>query len=166
MVHNWIENNYNRLRQITHNVTKENDIDDIFQVCIEQLILNNKSFTMEEGARFYFFTKIVRNNYYSKTSPYYYSNKKFNHLELRNIEVIEEPYEDFDEMMWVHQNIDRDKKTKDWYYARLFEIFISNGCSITKTQEMTTIPRNSVSRDINKYRKILIDRRKKRISEN
>lgn len=166
MLHSWIEDNYKRLRQITHNVSRDNDIDELFQICIEQLLINNKSLQLNDKERFYFFTKIVKNNYYSKSSPYYYSNKRFNYSELSGIEVVEEPYEEFDELRWVQQQIDMDKKTKDWYYARLFEIFISNDCSITKTQQLTTIPRNSVSRDINRYRKILIDRRKKRISEN
>jgi ribosomal protein S19E (S16A) len=56
---------------------------------------------------------------------------------------------------WVKTQIEKDKKGEDWYYARLFEIYIQQGCSVTNTSKLTSIPINSTSRDINKYRKHL-----------
>ena len=47
----------------------------------------------------------------------------------------------------------------DWYYKRLMELYIEEGCSITKLSKRTEIPINSVSRDINKVRKILKQKR-------
>ncbi len=57
------------------------------------------------------------------------------------------------------KQLDEIKQGKDWYYGRLFELYIELGCSITKLSERTTIPINSVSRDINKIRKILNKKR-------
>jgi hypothetical protein len=47
------------------------------------------------------------------------------------------------------------KKGEWWYYARLFELYLEEGASITNLSKRTTIPLNSVSRDINKYRREL-----------
>jgi hypothetical protein len=49
-----------------------------------------------------------------------------------------------------------EKKKEEWYYWRLMELYIEEGCSLTKLSKRTTIPLNSVSRDIHKIKKILI----------
>ena len=54
-------------------------------------------------------------------------------------------------MNWVKEEL----KKIDWYYGRLFELYIEEGCSVTKLSKRTTIPINSVSRDINKVRREL-----------
>ena len=58
-------------------------------------------------------------------------------------------------MDWVMNQIREDKKKGEWYFARLFQIYIELNCSVTKTSQKTSIPINSVSRDLNKYRKRL-----------
>ena len=60
---------------------------------------------------------------------------------------------------WVKNELNEMKKTDQWYYGRLFELYLEGGGSIVELSKKTTIPVNSVSRDINKVRKIL---RKKR----
>lgn len=161
MLNKWIEENFELLKQLTNKVAKETN-DDLFQVCIEQFLKNKKVEHLEHKQRLYFFVKIVKNNFYSNSSPYYYTYSKYNFSELQNIEIAEQSVEHIDELGWVLEQISNDKKTKNWYYARLMEIFIEEGGSIIKTTKRTTIPRNSVSRDINKYRKVLVKRRRNR----
>lgn len=161
MLNDWIEQNIEKLKHITYKVAKEIN-EDLFQVCIEQLLKNPKSNNLTDKERLYFFVKIVKNNFYSKSSQYYYAYTKYQFSELSQIEIADEEPNTFDELEWVHSQIDKDKKTKNWYYARLMEIFIEEGGSIMNTTKRTTIPRNSVSRDINKYRQVLIRRRKLR----
>lgn len=69
-----------------------------------------------------------------------------------------EPPVDID---WVMNILNEGKKTSNWYYYRLFELFIEVGGSITELSKRTQIPINSVSRDINKVRKILRQKRNK-----
>lgn len=159
----WIELNYERLREITAKVCRCNDYDELFQFCILQFLTNKNIKSVPDSQKAFFFARIVKNNYHSKSSPYYNTYHKHKFQEIDNIEVIDNPYEDKDELVWVYHQIELDKKFGDWYYAKLFEIFINCGCSITKTAKKTTIPINSVSRDINKYRKLLLSRKKNKI---
>lgn len=160
----WLQENYFRLKEITIKICKTQDIDEIFHFCIEQFLSNKKVHKLQIEHRTFFFARIVRNNFYSKSSPYFQTYHRYRFQETDKIEITDEPYEEFDELEWVYQQIDCDKKTGDWYFARLFEIYIGEGCSVSKTHKKTTIPLNSVSRDINKYRRILKERRKYRQS--
>jgi hypothetical protein len=63
-------------------------------------------------------------------------------------------------MDWVRKQLE-ELKVEDWYYARLFELYIEEGCSLTKLNKRTTIPLAPLSRDINKVRTILKEKRKK-----
>jgi hypothetical protein len=45
------------------------------------------------------------------------------------------------------------------------ELYIEEGCSISKLSKRTTIPLNSVSRDINKVRSILLNKRKEELKD-
>jgi hypothetical protein len=160
----WIENNFDELKSICKKITRGNDYDDLFQMCLEMFLTSKKVKDIPDTQKLFFFTRIVKNNYNSTTSPYYHTHRKFKYNEIENIEVedikYEEPLIDID---WVKNQIDKDKKTGSWYYARLFEIYIDQGCSVTKTSQLTTIPINSVSRDINKYRKRLKEKRQNEI---
>lgn len=155
----WITQNYNELRKICKSVTKSDDIDEIFQVCIEQFLINKKTEQLEHDHKFYFFSRIVKNQYYSKTSKYY-TIVKNNTTEFKDIDIKDTQYEEPEiDLKWVNEELHKLKQTNDWYYGRLMELYIEEGCSISKLSRKTTIPINSVSRDINKVRKLL---RKKR----
>lgn len=124
---------------------------------MEQFLSNEKSISISVDERFYFFTRIVYNNFNSSTSPYAQTYKKYKFVEYSGERKDEEREEEVD-LDWVKKEIDDMKKT-DWYYGRLFELYIEEGCSIKKLSERTTIPMNSVSRDVNKVRKKLNERK-------
>jgi hypothetical protein len=157
----WIEENYSELYLICNKISRKVE-EDLCQFCIEQFISNPKTITVPDNEKLFFFTRIVMNNYNSKSSRYHkiYRANRFEPID--NIELPEKEYvEDEADLDWVITQIKEDKKTDNWYFARIFEIYITLGCSITLTSKFTTIPLNSVSRDLKKYRKQLIDRRNK-----
>jgi len=156
----WIIDNYQKLYQITDKLCSGKDTDELFQFCIEQFLYYPKIENIPVENRLFFFVRIVKNQYHSNTSKFHKIYRKHKFQELHNIEILDIPYEDSDELRWVYEQIEHDKIYGDWYYARLFEIYISEGCSMTNTHKRTTIPLNSVSRDVNKYRKQLIKRKK------
>lgn len=156
-MNDWITEHYERLLTICRNVSKEYYCWDLFQSCMEQFLSNEKVSSISEDERFYFFTRIVYNNFNSGTSPYAQTYKKYKFVELTGDRPDIEETEEID-MKWVKKELDKMKKT-DWYYGRLFELYIEEGCSIKKLSERTTIPMNSVSRDVNKVRKILVQRK-------
>lgn len=157
LLNDWITNNHNELKKICKRITKGQEYDDLLQLCIEQFIKNKRVNEVPDNQKLFFFTRIVLNNFNSKTSHYYRQYKKFNFSSIENVEVEYLEYEESPiDLDWVKRQIEKDKKGEDWYYARLFEIYIQQGCSVTNTSKLTSIPINSTSRDINKYRKHLI----------
>lgn len=156
----WITKNYNELRLICSKITRGQEYEDLLHICIEQLLHNQLVKTIPDNEKLFFFARIVRNQYNSKSSKYHYTYRKYQFTEMGELEVPDEVYEETEfNMDWVKQELN----SMEWYYKRLFELYIEEGCSITKLSKRTTIPINSVSRDINKVRKELVKRRNKNI---
>ena len=158
LTEDWITNNIQELKKICSSITRGQDSDDLLQLSVEQFLSNKKVPTIPDGEKLFFFARIVRNNYNSKSSPYYHQYKKFQFTDIESIEIPYLPYEESPiNLEWVREELNK----LDWYYKRLMELYIEEGCSITKLSKRTTIPINSVSRDINKVRKILNQERNK-----
>jgi DNA-directed RNA polymerase specialized sigma24 family protein len=151
-LNDWLSKNYNELKNICNKFSTPDEVDDLLHLCIEQFIKNKKVHQIPDKEKLYFFTKIVRNQYHSKSSKYHYTYRRYQFNEIVDNDITEIEYqEDEFNMNWVYEQL----KTIDWYYGRLFELYIEEGCSVTKLSKRTTIPINSVSRDINKVRRQL-----------
>ncbi len=152
----WIEENLKELKLICNKITRSDDVDDLLQLCIEQLLKNQRAYSLPDQERLYFFARIVRNNYSSKSSPYYHQYKKYQFIEFKDIDIPDVEYRESPiNIEWVNNKITQDKKTDKWYFARLFQIYLEEDCSIKNTAKRTTIPPNTVSKDINSYRRDL-----------
>lgn len=150
----WIKNNFNELKLICEKVSRLDDVDDLLQICIELFLLNKKVPNIPDKEKLFFFARIVKNNFYSKSSPYY-RIYKFDFNELKENDVIQEEYEESEiTIEWVKKQLKEIMKT-EWYFGRLFELYLEVGGSVTKLSKQTGIPINSVSRDINRTRKKL-----------
>lgn len=163
-VDNWLSKNYDKLKQICRSVSKENDVDELLHFCIDIVISNDKfSKITEDSGKLYYFTRVVINNWRSTSSPYFTTYRKERVIKVDyevqspNLEIEEEIEIDLE---WVNKRIEELKKS-EWYYGRLFELYIEEGCSLTKLNKRTTIPLAPLSRDINKVREILKQKRKK-----
>ena len=131
----------------------------MLHLCLEEFMNNKRVEEIPDKEKIYFFTKIVRNQYNSESSKYHYTYRKYKFNEYNiNEEQSDIPYEESQiNMDWI----DKELNNMDWYYKKLFKLFIEENCSISKFSLRTTIPINSISRDINKVRKELIKRRNK-----
>lgn len=148
----WLSENYNELKNICNKFSTPEEVDDLLHLCIEQFMKNKKVHQVPDNEKIYFFTKIVRNQYHSKSSKYHYTYRKYQFNESFEYDTPDVEYEETQfNMNWVKEQL----KKIDWYYGRLFELYIEEGCSVTKLSKRTTIPINSVSRDINKVRREL-----------
>ena len=156
MLNEWITQNLDELKKICSSISRSNDSEDLLQLSVEQFLSNKKVSSIPDKEKLFFFARIVRNNFNSQSSPYYHQYKKFQFIPIDNIEIqyLEEE-EPIISLEWVQEEL----KKLDWYYKRLMELYIEEGCSITKVSKRTSIPLNSVSRDINKIRKILRQQR-------
>lgn len=157
----WFGENYNRLKNICKSITKENNVDELLHYCIDKMIDSEKfELLKKDSDKIYYFTRVVLNNYNSKTSPYHtrYRNSKITNLDGTDVvDIVEE--HDIIDMEWVRKQLKEIMKD-EWYYGRLFELYIEEGCNLTKLNKRTTIPLAPLSRDINRVRKILIKKRK------
>ena len=152
----WLQQNYIELKKICQKVSKLNDVDDLLHSCIEQFTQNKVAKSISDKEKLFFFTKLVKNNFYSKTSQYYNEYGRFKFSQFADQNKPDGEYEESEiNLLWVEKQIKEHKKGDLWYYARLFELFIEGGCSVSDLAKKTTIPINSVSRDINKYRRLL-----------
>ena len=158
-MNDWIQKNYTQMKKMCDKFSIEIDTDDLCQSCIEQLLKNKKAKDIPENKLMFFFTRIVMNNAKSTTSNFYTENRKYKFSEINNLEVKDVEYVEGVDYDWVLEQIKELKKTQ-WYYARLFELWIEEGCSQTKLSKRTTIPINSISRDLKKFRDILKQKRK------
>ncbi len=162
MINTWIESNFNELKIICNKITRGEDSDDLLQLSVEQFLKNRKSDDIPDNEKLFFFARIVRNNYNSNSSPYYHTYRKFKFSEIDNVDI---QYLELEEspidLLWVKDQLNN----LEWYFKRLMELYIEEGCSITKLSKRTTIPLNSVSRDINKVRKILVNKRKEELNK-
>ena len=162
MINTWIENNFNELKKICDKITRGEDSDDLLQLSVEQFLKNRKSDDIPDNEKLFFFARIVRNNYNSNSSPYYHTYRKFKFSDIDNIDIQYLEYEEpVINLEWVKVQLNE----LEWYYKRLMELYIEEGCSISKLSKRTTIPLNSVSRDINKVRKVLLNKRKEELKD-
>jgi hypothetical protein len=155
----WISENYNELKNICSKFSTQEEVDDLLHLCLEEFMNNKRVEEIPDKEKIYFFTKIVRNQYNSESSKYHYTYRKYKFNEYNiNEEQSDIPYEESQiNMDWI----DKELNNMDWYYKKLFKLFIEENCSISKLSLRTTIPLNSISRDINKVRRELIKRRTK-----
>lgn len=107
----------------------------------------------------YWFVRVVKNNYFSNSSPWYY---QFKRAEYRATEYDEERYEDIPDedyeetipdMEWVKLQLN----TLDWFSRDLFLYWIEMG-TLTKLSQETKIPINSVGKYIKQIKQILKER--------
>jgi hypothetical protein len=157
----WVQLNNQLLLNTTKNITKGYDnYDDLYQSVIEQLLKKgNKLDDMDDKEKMYYFVRVVKNNFYSKSSPYYYQHIKnttrLNYeRDITNIDMVDEPYqEDTPDIEWVYKELD----TLDWFSRDIFLMWMELG-SLTAVARQTTIPLNSVGRYIKEVKQILNDK--------
>lgn len=161
----WFSKNYKNLKDICKRVSKENEVDELLHFCIDQVITNPKfNAITEEKGKLYYFTRVVLNNWKSISSRYYITYRKDKPKIIYDGTIPYEPEPNLEDeleidLVWVEKQL-KQIKEKEWYFGRLFELYIEEGCSLTKLSNRTTIPVNSLSRDIKKVRLELIKKRK------
>ena len=154
----WIMSNYTLLYDTTLNIIKnKSDVDDVLHSVLEQILDKKKEMDlMEDKNKLYYFIRVVKNNYFSKTSKYHYQHRKYpqNEQELNlNQELVDEEYVEQPDMDWVKKQLDE----LNWFDRDLFLLWLELG-TITAVSKKTTIPLNSVGRYINEIKTKLIQR--------
>jgi len=153
---NWIEMNYDLLYTTTRKIIKDtNQLDDFFHFILEDILRHEQKMDgLKDKEKMYYFVRVVKNQFFSKTSPYFYRIKRpyltSETFEDTLLDIPDEYKEDYPPLAWVYEQLEQE----DWFYRDLFLLWIELG-TLTAVSKKTTIPLNSVGRYINKIKKKL-----------
>lgn len=151
-IEEYISNNYHELLRISKAITKGHQLHQellhevILQLYDKEVIKLKK---WDDNDIKYYITAILRINWNSKTSPFYYKIRKetFNWTELTHtIEEIETEQEAFEKQQ-LFDILEQSFCDLNWFHKSLMEMYLTLG-SLKKVSTKTTIPITSISRYI------------------
>ena len=156
----YIQRNNRHLIEQTMNIVRGNEeYMDLYQSVVEQLLTNPDKFNeVPDDQKLYYFIKVTKTNWYSKTSPYQYQKKKYDkrHVELDEYKanrILEEEIEETPSIDWVNEQVE----DMGWFDRDLFVLWAELG-TLSAVHRETTIPINSVGKYINDIKKELNER--------
>ena len=150
-VEEYIKNNYYILLGISKKITKGNELHqellhEVIVQLYEKKIINLKEY--DDDSIRYYITAVLRINWYSRTSPFYYRIRKerATYTELTFDMSYTTEQESF-EKQELFDILEREFTELDWFRKSLMEMYLTLG-SLKKVSQKTTIPLSSISRYI------------------
>lgn len=153
----FLNRNYYQLLNISNKITKNNQLSqDLLHEVILQLYDKEdivlKSY--DDNSIKYYITAIMRINYYSKTSPFYYKIKRERILMTVDIATcwdMSYEQEEF-ETEEMYQLLEMNYAELDWFKKSLLDMYLSLNSSMKAVSRKTRIPISSISRYIKEIR--------------
>ena len=100
------------LVQITRNITGNHEhTDDLYQHCILQILEKQPDIPIEQFK--YYFIRVVKNNWYSKTSRFEYEFRR----KITERNTVEEP--DFERILGAEEETEQPQPTTEWVKKQL-----------------------------------------------
>ncbi|QDP48233.1 MAG: hypothetical protein Unbinned585contig1001_3 [Prokaryotic dsDNA virus sp.] len=166
MLNEYLVANYDKLKDMVYNISSGRGSDDLLSFVIEELykcdqdrikeIIDKKQMT-------FYVARVMVNQFFSKTSRYYYKYKKYYEYHVSQIvEQITEDEVDFiiEEKELIEERLNWiDDKLKDlyWFDAEVFRIYYREGFSLNQMQRETKINRNTLHKAITNVKTYLIN---------
>jgi RNA polymerase sigma factor (sigma-70 family) len=148
----FITRNYHQLLQIAKKITKKDEETsrELLHEVFLQLYSRDEIVLKEynDDSIKYYITSIMRINYYSQTSPYYYRIRKerCKYSDLTDVLNMEDQQEQF-ESEQLFQLLEEQYCELDWFRKSLLDLYLSLN-SLKAVSKKTTIPLTSISRYI------------------
>jgi RNA polymerase sigma factor (sigma-70 family) len=149
-IEQYISNNYGELLTIAKKITRNNDLtEDLLHEVILQLY-NKTNIVLRQyndDQIKYYIVSILRINWHSQTSPFYYRIRKEN----SKYTCIDELYDLADDQQLEYEKqelfdiLEESYCELDWFRKSLFEMYLTLG-SMKKVSVKTRIPVSSISR--------------------
>lgn len=163
MLNKYIIENYNKLKDMAHNVTGgSQDKNDLFSFIIEELYAIDKkkiNVLIKKKQLTFYVARIMLNQYYSKTSRYYYKYKKYYSLAVTEInDTITTNYKTDKEKEKKQEFIDMINNKLEqchWFDRQIFELYYKKDHSLNSLSKETKINRNTIYHTINKVKKFI-----------
>lgn len=146
-----LERRYREYKQLAKQITKgdERYIDLLHDVLL-QLTTNEKWNNLKtKQEEMYFLTRTLTNQYYSSTSPFHRTYRKFNTEAIDIPEVPDEPYFETPSIEWINNLLDAELKANpdNWYNIGLFKLYMQH-TKIEPIHKKTRIPKYSIRETI------------------
>jgi|TARA_R110001583_G_scaffold9576_2_gene45284 DNA-directed RNA polymerase specialized sigma24 family protein len=164
MLDNYLIENYNKLKDIAHNITSGKDNDDLFSFIVEELYKCDQERIdkiIEKKQMTFYVVRIMLNQYHSKTSRYHYKYRKYyeyhttatiesispdnTEYNIKDKEQIEERLE------WVEEKL----KDLYWFDAECFRVYFREGFSLSQMARETRINKNTLHKAISNVKNYL-----------
>lgn len=157
-IEEYITKNYYNLLTIAKRICKTNT--DIHQELLHEVILqlydkdriNLKSY--DDNSIKYYITTVMRINYYSKTSPFYYKIRReriLMNVDLSTCYDLSAEQESF-ESEELFELLEQNYSELDWFRKSLMDMYLTLNRSMAAVSRKTTIPIQSISRYIKEAR--------------
>lgn len=151
LIESYINKNYYVLLNISKKITKGHELHqellhEVFIQLYDKKVINLREYD-DDNIRYYI-TAVLRINWYSKTSPFYYRIRKeaASYTELTFDMSYESEQEAF-EKQELYDILEKEFTELDWFRKSLMEMYLTLG-SLKKVSQKTTIPLTSISRYI------------------
>lgn len=145
----YITRKYYELLNISNKITKNHELSqDLLHEVIIQLYdkdeINLKSY--DDNSIKYYITAIMRINFYSKTSPFFYRIRKFSKIASVDISACYEMEADQEmfESEQLYELLEQEYCELDWFRKSLLDLYLSLN-SLKAVSRVTNIPITSIS---------------------
>jgi RNA polymerase sigma factor (sigma-70 family) len=158
-IERYLTTNYYQLLSIAKKITKNHDLtEDLFHEVIIQLYNKNNIVLQEysDDQMKYYIVSIIRINWHSKTSPFYYRIRKES-SKYTNIDDIYDLADDTQleyEKQQLFDILEQSWCELDWFRKSLFEMYMTLG-SMKKVSKQTRIPISSISRYLKESKELI-----------
>lgn len=153
----FLNRNYYQLLTISKKITKNDQLSqDLLHECILQLYDKNDIVlkNYDDNSIKYYITAVMRINYYSKTSPFFYKIKRERILmtvDITSCWDMSYEQEEF-ETEEMYQLLEMNYAELDWFKKSLLDLYLSLNSSMKAVSRKTRIPISSISRYIKEIR--------------
>ena len=166
MLNKYLVDNYDKLKDMAHNIAGVTGKDDLLSFVIEELYKCDQerlSEIIEKKQLTFYIARVMLNQYHSKTSRYYYKYRKYYEYHVTGIiEAISPDNVDYTikEKELVEERLDWiEEKLKDlyWFDAECFRIYYRESHSLNSMAKATKISRATIYKAITNVKKYLIN---------
>ena len=151
----WLNVSGNTMLRNVQNYVRDPDVgQELFQHVVLQLLEKSEKIDeVPDPQKIFYFIRVVKNNFNSKTSPFQYQRIKHMKREVQMNEEIthmeDTPYEEdktIPPIEWIRKELDNEELFT-WYEKDLWNLFYELK-TLVGVSKQTTIPSNTVSRHI------------------
>tara|TARA_R100000664_G_C2749488_1_gene136868 strand:+ start:599 stop:1102 length:504 start_codon:yes stop_codon:yes gene_type:complete len=165
MLDKYLTDNYDKLKDISYNITNGNG-EDLLSFVIEEIYKCDQirlREIIEKDQMTFYVVRIMLNQYHSKTSRYYYKyDKYYEYHTCTTIESITADNTEYsikdkkkveEKLEWIEEKL----KDLYWFDAEIFRIYYREGFSLNQMAKETKISRATIYKAVKNVKNYLIN---------